>query len=272
MPVQRIIRNMEKLCIKESGFRKMLMTSDTSSLDIQLDEGINVSLLMQYTGKRANAIVSVQVGKSSTLTLMIKNELQEEFSFAMNAAVLSDAMFHLAVCDLDDGALDCTMHLDLVQAGAHAKLSTACIANAKKHFLINCVHQKGYTSGIMQNYAVVGEQGDYRMEACGQIKKGAHEAISQQTTRVLTMSEKHRSQVLPQLLIDENDVKASHATTLGQPDENQLYYLQTRGLTREQALGLLSIGYIMPITEIFADEQMHADLKNEVEMKVGLHD
>ena len=75
----------------------------------------------------------------------------------------------------------------------------------------------------------------------------------------------------PLLLIDENDVKASHATTLGQPDENQLYYLQTRGLSRKQALGLLTVGYIMPITELFEDETINQKLKNEIEMKVGLH-
>ena len=85
------------------------------------------------------------------------------------------------------------------------------------------------------------------------------------------MSEKHNSEVLPVLLIDENEVKASHATTLGQPDENQLYYLQTRGLSRSQALGLLTLGYLLPISELFDNEEIKEKLKNEIEKKVGLH-
>ena len=123
----------------------------------------------------------------------------------------------------------------------------------------------------MENYAVVEEGGQYRMEATGKIIKGAREKNSHQKTRVLTMSERHSSEVVPVLLIDENDVKASHATTLGQPDENQLYYLQTRGLSRRQALGLLTVGYIMPITELFDQEEVRTALKDEIEMKVGLH-
>ena len=123
----------------------------------------------------------------------------------------------------------------------------------------------------MENYAVVEEGGQYRMEAPGKIIKGARESNSHQKTRVLTMSERHSSEVVPVLLIDENDVKASHATTLGQPDENQLYYLQTRGLSRRQALGLLTVGYIMPITELFDQEEVRTALKDEIEMKVGLH-
>ena len=123
----------------------------------------------------------------------------------------------------------------------------------------------------MENYAVVEEGGQYRMEATGKIIQGARESNSHQKTRVLTMSERHSSEVVPVLLIDENDVKASHATTLGQPDENQLYYLQTRGLSRRQALGLLTVGYIMPITELFDQEEVRTALKDEIEMKVGLH-
>lgn len=109
------------------------------------------------------------------------------------------------------------------------------------------------------------------MEACGKIVKGAHDSASHQASRVLTLSNQQSSEVIPLLLIDENDVKASHATTLGQPDENQLYYLQSRGLTREQALGLLTIGYMMPITTVLDDEKLAAELKNEIETKVGLH-
>ena len=59
--------------------------------------------------------------------------------------------------------------------------------------------------------------------------------------------------------------------TLGQPDENQLYYLQTRGLSRKEALGLLSIGYLLPIVAYVNDADKQQELKNEIEKRVGLH-
>ena len=123
----------------------------------------------------------------------------------------------------------------------------------------------------MEINAFVKDKASFCMEATGKIEKGAHDSASHQTTRVLTMSEKHNSEVHPVLLIDENEVKASHATTLGQPDENQLYYLQTRGLSRSQALGLLTLGYLLPISELFDNEEIKEKLKNEIEKKVGLH-
>ncbi len=41
-------------------------------------------------------------------------------------------------------------------------------------------------------------------------------------------------------------------------------YLQTRGLSRRQALGLLTVGYIMPITELFEEENIRTALKDEI--------
>ena len=177
----------------------------------------------------------------------------------------------LALCELNAGNTQARVTLDLCEEGAFAMLRSACIAASRKQFHMQCNHLQAHTEGLMENYAVVEEGGQYRMEATGKIIKGARESNSHQKTRVLTMSERHSSEVVPVLLIDENDVKASHATTLGQPDENQLYYLQTRGLSRRQALGLLTVGYIMPITELFDQEEVRTALKDEIEMKVGLH-
>ena len=88
----------------------------------------------------------------------------------------------------------------------------------------------------------------------------------------MTLGKDHKAKVIPLLLIDENDVKASHAQTIGQPDEDQLYYLQSRGLTNRQAMGLLSIGYLLPVLERIRDEDLKKELQQTMESKVGLYE
>lgn len=268
--MQQTITDME-VVVDKSGYQELRLTSDTSHLEIRLDERINASMMITYSGVKADVSTRLILPSNSSLTMMIRNELKEELRMQIHGSLYRDAELHFAYCDLDHATVDMQAEFELKEEGANAEVKSACIVHGEKKFVMNCVHLVPYTRGIMEHYAVVGENGRYCMEACGKIVKGAHDAASHQTTRVLTMSEQHTSQVVPLLLIDENDVKASHATTLGQPDENQLYYLQTRGLTRKQALGLLSIGYIMPIAEFFDDEEKNAQLKNEIEMKVGLH-
>ena len=123
----------------------------------------------------------------------------------------------------------------------------------------------------MKNFSVLLDKGQYEMVANGNIKKGCVEAQSHQATRVLTLGQGHKTKVIPLLLIDENDVKASHALTIGQPDEDQLYYLQSRGLTTKQAVGLLSVGYFLPVIELIDNEEEKVQLRQEMESKVGLY-
>ena len=72
-----------------------------------------------------------------------------------------------------------------------------------------------------------------------------------------------------ELLIDENDVQASHATTLGRVDEDQLYYMQSRGLTQKQCTSLISTGYLMPVTRFIEDETLKTKLQEEMERKIA---
>ena len=58
-------------------------------------------------------------------------------------------------------------------------------------------------------------------------------------TRVLIVGDGVHNHVEPVMQIETNDVIASHASTTGRVDENQLYYLQSRGLSREEAQTLL---------------------------------
>lgn len=260
-----------ELIIKHAGYQDIQVPNDTSILNIVVDKGVNASLMMTYNELDAPLPMSIKVMEEGSLTLLMKKAIPHPLTLTLHAMVHKDANVTLAFLDMERGETQVQASVQLCEQGAQALIQSACVVFDKKVFDIECIHMQPHTKGIMKHYAVVGDAGVYRMQACGKIVKGAYQSASHQTTRVLTMSEEHNSEVIPLLLIDENDVAASHATTLGQPDENQLYYLQTRGLTRAQALGLLSVGYIMPISELFEDEEVNKQLKNEIEMKVGLH-
>ena len=107
------------------------------------------------------------------------------------------------------------------------------------------------------------------MNAVGSIEYGAIGAESHQTSRALCFDSEMNAKIIPVLLIDENDVKASHATSVGRVDEDQLYYLQSRGLSPQQCTALISTGYLLPVTEVIHDEKLKESLKNELEEKIS---
>lgn len=252
----------------KSGFEEVSLSG---SINLVIEQRMNKELLVVYEGNEEKREMNIRVEEGASCTILMKNVGTSKNELVQHVQIEKDASLTLAYWEIENGVSNVTLDADLLASGASIHLQSACIAQANKNFKLLCTHASPYTTSIMENYAIVRDEGHYAMEATGKINKGAYASESHQTTRVLTLSDEHNSTVLPVLLIDENDVKASHATTLGQPDENQLYYLQSRGLSREQALGLLTLGYLIPISEIFSDRLYADDMKNEIEKRVGLH-
>ena len=76
------------------------------------------------------------------------------------------------------------------------------------------------------------------------VAKGAQGTDAYQTNRNLILSEKARADSLPNLEIEADDVKCSHGATVGQLDEESLFYLMSRGISRGQAERLVVLGFL----------------------------
>lgn len=244
------------------------LAANEKQFDLVIKKGVTARLIVSYANSECKSNIVLEEG--SKLELLMKKEGQV-VDLIQDIKVNKDAQLNLAYWEIDETSSKVKTNIDLLASGANAYVLNVCIAQAKKDYFLEIKHHAPYTKAKMDNFALIKDNGKYYMEAIGNIVKGAYASESHQSTRVLTLTSNHHTNVLPVLLIDENDVKASHASTLGQPDENQLYYLQTRGLKRDDALSLLTIGYLMPITTFFDDENYQLQAKDEIEKKVGLH-
>ncbi|GAC1539356.1 MAG: Fe-S cluster assembly protein SufD [Herpetosiphon sp.] len=81
------------------------------------------------------------------------------------------------------------------------------------------------------------------------IMKTAQGTNSDLRDNVLHLSPAARSDSIPGLEIDANEVKAGHGSTSGQVDEEQLFYLRARGLDRKSALRMIVLGFFASIVE-----------------------
>lgn len=252
----------------DGNYETDIQADGFTKLNIVVDKHINASLFITYHGVKAELLVQTTLEASSHIELLHWNKMQDELSFHDTLMANKDSVAHIGYGDIEQGSTTYDMYFNLLESGSDIKVTSVSISSQQKHYQMLFDHQVPHTKAIMENFAIVRSQGNYRMEATGQIQAGAQGSESHQATRILTMAQDQKSEVIPLLLIDENEVKASHATTLGQPDENQLYYLQSRGLSRQEALGLLTIGYIMPIVEVIQNEAVKQQLVAEIEEKV----
>lgn len=258
---------MEKVSLFDQSFEK-IEVSGTKELEIHVNKNATCSLYLLLKDK-SDVTCHIYVQENASLKLLSWNE-SNDLNFENEIYCAKDSKIELNLGELSDGNTTQSHKIHLQEEGSVLQLRSASTVSNKKHFDIECIHEASHTESNMENYAVIYENGDYRMNDTGKIVKGAYGSSSHQTSRALILDKNQKCDITPILLIDENDVQASHATTMGQIDENQLYYLQTRGLTKTQALGLITIGYLMPIANVLEDEQLKEELSAKVEKKVGL--
>jgi Fe-S cluster assembly protein SufD len=137
-----------------------------------------------------------------------------------------------------------------------------------QNFTTKVVHFGKHTLGNILNHGVVKDSATTIFNGIGKIEHGASKSDAEQTSRVLMLSEKARGDANPILLIDEDDVVAGHAASVGRVDPLQLYYMMSRGIRKEEAERLVIHGFLAPVVNQLPIEGVKKQLTEVIERKV----
>src|SRR5699024_7237049 len=138
----------------------------------------------------------------------------------------------------------------------------------KMNFTSQIIHYGEDTNGHILKHGVMKDAASSIFNGVGLIKHGATRSDAQQESRVLMLSEKARGDANPILLIDEDDVTAGHAASVGRVDPIQLFYLMSRGISQKEAERLVIHGFLDPVVRALPIESVKNQLREVIEMKV----
>jgi Fe-S cluster assembly protein SufD len=96
------------------------------------------------------------------------------------------------------------------------------------------------------------------------LRPEAQKANAYQTNRNLVLSEGAGAESIPNLEIEANDVRCSHASTVGPIDDDQLYYLESRGIPRDDAERLIVLGFFDDVFERLPIGALSSGLRRSV--------
>ena len=116
--------------------------------------------------------------------------------------------------------------------------------------------------GAVQNHAKSVYTGLIR------IREDAKGSVAYQTNRNLTLSEGAWAESVPNLDIRTNDVKCSHASTVGPIDDEQRFYLESRGIRPDVAERLVVLGFFDDVLNLLPVGSLRADLRSRVAQKL----
>ncbi|MDR6999560.1 Fe-S cluster assembly protein SufD [Neobacillus niacini] len=159
---------------------------------------------------------------------------------------------------------------NLIGDGSYGDTKTVVVGRGEQtqNFTTKVVHFGQHTQGNILNHGVVKDSATTVFNGIGKIEHGASKSDAEQTSRILMLSEKARGDANPILLIDEDDVMAGHAASVGRVDKVQLYYLMSRGISKTEAERLIIHGFLAPVVNQLPIEGVKKQLTEVIERKV----
>jgi Fe-S cluster assembly protein SufD len=181
-----------------------------------------------------------------------------------------DSKVEWALGLMNDGDTISENITNLVGDGSYADTKTVVVGRGeqKQNFTTRITHHGKNSEGYILKHGVMKDSASSIFNGIGHIEHGASKSNAEQESRVLMLSEKARGDANPILLIDEDDVTAGHAASVGRVDPVQLYYLMSRGIPQMEAERLVIHGFLAPVVNQLPIEGVKKQLVEVIERKV----
>lgn len=178
------------------------------------------------------------IGKNAIVTINLDSSRFEyqEFNLDENAHLIINKMYKGK--EIHENI---TINLNGVNSRVDYNFSTKVYSDEK--YVININHNNKSTISNVINHGVVMNDSHLLFEVNSSIKKGNSKSKLNQESKIIVMS-KNNSIIKPNLFIDEYDVDAVHSATIGKFNKDEIFYLMTKGITKEESINLLINGFL----------------------------
>jgi Fe-S cluster assembly protein SufB len=162
----------------------------------------------------------------------------------------------------------------LMEPGARGEVLSVAFASDGQHQDAGgkMVHVAPYTSSQIISKSISKGTGRSSYRGLVKVHRGAHHVRANVVCDALLLDEQSRTDTYPYMEIEEEQVSIGHEATVSKVAEEQLFYLQSRGLTEAEAMSMIVNGFIEPITKELPLEyavELNRLIQLEMEGSVG---
>ncbi|GAB4471922.1 MAG: Fe-S cluster assembly protein SufD [Anaerolineales bacterium] len=218
-------------------------------------------------------IVEIHVGTGSHLTFVeMQSWGRDVWNFTHERARIErDGTLDWIFGSVGSQLTKTFMEIDLVGEGSTGKMSGFYFTNGNQH-LDHDTQQNHFAPHTTSDLLFKGALQD-RSRSVWQgmiyVAPGAQKTDGYQANRNLTLSSQARADSIPGLEIMADDVRCTHGATVGKIDEEQLFYLLSRGVPRPEAMRLIVEGFFEPIMERVPYGGVRQRFRTAIKQKLG---
>ncbi len=253
------------------GQKNIIIDGKTPSLDIRIAKNVSVDLhIIVWAGTSGSTGFRFKLAPYASATLLFTFLGNKNRTVIDSYSLREGAKLSICKGIIHSGNFTMQQKIDLEGAFAEAKqelfLAASGIDSVDLTEIIN--HRGQDTVSEMENNLVSVDRGNIFLQVAGKIDKGMHRSSCRQQNRGIILSEQAAIEVDPQLLIDDYDVDARHGAAIGEINEDELFYLLSRGLDEESAKKLIVSGYVKPYLDKMADSPLYKRIQRRIDGKI----
>jgi Fe-S cluster assembly protein SufD len=253
---------------------------DMSHTLVVLEEGAEATLLAETTsdesaGLHCGGIELILAPGSRLRYVNLQNWGHNVWHFAHQKALVDrDARLQWTIGALGSRLAKVNQHVALVGEGAAAQVNGVVFAEGRQHLCYHTLQHHEAPScrsdllykGALQDRA--------RLVWRGMIKVDPHaqKTDGYQRNDNLVLSDQARADSIPGLEIEADDVICTHGATSGRVDDEQIFYAQSRGLTRNEAVRMIVTGFFQQVFDRITIDSVKEALGHAIGRRIRQYD
>ncbi|WP_049935519.1 Fe-S cluster assembly protein SufD [Haloplanus natans] len=150
--------------------------------------------------------------------------------------------------------------------GSESKIVGAFFGHHDQHFDVNARvwHRAEHTTADLVTRGVLDDTARSVYEGVQDVGREAWDTSSYQRENTLMLSDDSEADASPKLIINNHDTEASHSATVGQVDQEDLFYLTSRTIPERDARNMLVEGFFVPVFEEIEVDELREDLEARI--------
>jgi Fe-S cluster assembly protein SufD len=222
---------------------------------VTVGDNAELTLIETYAGKQAahltNSVVEVDLGRGAKMSHLRVHENAGLQVGRVNVRQGADSGYRSTVVTLGGALLRFDVRCLLQGMGAECQLDGAYLVDGQDHVDHHTLveHQASHSRSGQTYHGIASGKGTAVFDGIVIVHRDAQKTEAHQENRNLLLSETATVHTKPHLEIDADDVVCSHGVTVGSLDEDQLFYLRTRGIPEDLAHAMLTYAFLESIVD-----------------------
>ena len=250
----------------------LVVAEESSSVTILERQSTGEDAKPVDEGRYYSGIVEAVVGENANVQYgALQNLSEETYNFSVKRGHTDTyGTLNWIEGNLGSRLTKTNVETRLLGDSSESQIVGAFFGHEDQHFdLASRVwHEEENTTADLVTRGVLQDSARSVYEGVQDVGRDAWNTSSYQRENTLMLSDESEADASPKLIINNHDTEASHSATVGQVDEEDLFYMTSRSISTEAAKNMLVEGFFVPVLEEVAVDELREDLEEQVAVRL----